>query len=55
MLDVGAGSVGVCAVWNGLPNGSAIRSDPAQPASSPADAPIKASRNATREQNTGPM
>ena len=54
MLDVGAGSV-ACEVWNGLPKGSAMRSDPAQPASKPADAPIRASRNATREQKTGMM
>ena len=53
-LDVGVGSV-ACEVWNGLPKGSATRPDPAQPASKPADAPIRASRNATREQKTGMM
>ena len=53
MLDVGDGSV--CAAWNGLLKGSAIRSDPAQPASKPAEAPIRVSRNATREQKIGTM
>jgi hypothetical protein len=50
MLEVGAGSVPASDVWKGLLNGSAIRSDPAQPASKPAAPAIKASRNATREQ-----